>query len=167
MLNPDTGDVLVYNGEIYNFKKLRQKLEQQGLKFRTGGDTEVLMRALEKWGTECLDMLDGMYSFALWRKLDGSLLLARDAMGIKPLYYSTAPNHGFAFASETKALVASGAVSSTIDPVGLSGFLAYGSVPEPSTIYEAVTPLAPGAWLEVASGGSISETGLVLGFSCP
>ncbi len=101
MHHAESGSWLIFNGEIYNFRRLRAELETLGAKFATSGDSEVLLQALVHWGEAALNKLEGMFAFAFW---DGrSLLLARDRVGIKPLYYYSGPR-GFAFASEVKAL---------------------------------------------------------------
>jgi asparagine synthase (glutamine-hydrolysing) len=99
----DSGSWLIFNGEIYNFRQLRSDLETLGAKFSTSGDTEVLLRALVQWGEAALNKLDGMFAFAFWDGRERNLLLARDRMGVKPLYYCRA-GRDFAFASEVKAL---------------------------------------------------------------
>ena len=104
MENPETGDVLIFNGEIYNFKKLRRELEKLGCHFSSQSDTEVLLNSFAAWSISCLDKLEGMYAFALWSKKAETLHLVRDPMGVKPLYYLILPNSGgLVFASEIKA----------------------------------------------------------------
>ena len=143
MAHPETGNLLVYNGEIYNFVSLRQSLATEGEQVRSTGDTEVLLRCLERWGPACLARLQGMYAFA-WLSAD-RLLLARDPLGIKPLYVAAV--HGaFLFASEVRALLASGLVPRRLDRRGMAGLLAYGAVQHPSTLVEAVHSFPPGHW---------------------
>lgn len=149
MVNPDTGDVLAYNGEIYNFPELGRELERAGFSFRGRSDTEVLLRAYERWGLGCLDRLRGMFAFALWDARRRRLLLARDHLGIKPLYYASLPGRGFLCASEVRALIASGLVPFALDQRALAGYLAYGAVQEPLTILQGVLALLPGSWMEV------------------
>jgi asparagine synthase (glutamine-hydrolysing) len=137
MIHPRTGSCLIFNGEIYNFRQLRRELEAEGARLTSQGDSEVLLHALEHWGPACLDRLQGMYAFA-W--LDGKgerLLLARDPLGIKPLYVARLP-HAFLFASEVRALLASGLVPRKLDQRGLAGLLAYGSVQHPCTMVQGV-----------------------------
>lgn len=163
MVNPDTNDVLVYNGEIYNFKELRRTLEDNGFSFRSDSDTETLLRALEHWGLDCLERLQGMFAFAFWQASTRSLFLVRDPLGIKPLYYTRGLANSFAFASETRALVSTVAPDD-LDPGGLAGYLAYGSVPEPATIYKHVLALVPGTWLEIGLDAAPKGTGTYWSF---
>ncbi len=147
MAHPDTGSLLIFNGEIYNFVSLRRSLEAQGERLHSSGDTEVLLRCLERWGPACLPRLRGMYAFA-W--LTGEqLLLTRDPLGIKPLYVATVPG-AFLFASEVRALLASGLVPRRLDHRGLACVLAYGAVQHPRTLVEAVESFPAGhfQWVE-------------------
>jgi len=145
----ETRDVaVVFNGEIYNYQDLRQRLSLCGHKFATLSDTEVLVHAWEEWGEDSLGELRGMYSFALLdmrgRYATAPILfLARDPLGIKPLYYAQTPD-GFAFASEVRALLASGIVARKISQDALTSYMLFGSVSEPVTIIEGVFSLSPG-----------------------
>lgn len=167
MVNPDTNDVLVYNGEIYNFKELRRTLESHGFSFRSDSDTETLLRALEHWGLDCLKRLQGMFAFAFWQAGTRSLFLVRDPLGIKPLYYTRGLTDRFAFASETRALTSTAVAPDDLDPGGLAGYLAYGSVPEPATIYKHVLALVPGTWLEIGLDAAPKGTGTYWSFPQP
>lgn len=145
----ETRDVaVVYNGELYNYRDLRERLALLGHRFTTQSDTEILVHAWEEWGEECLPELRGMFAFALL-DLRGRfataplLFLARDPLGIKPLYY-TQTNEGFAFASEARALLASGVAPKQISPDALTSYLLFGSVAEPVTLIEGVFSLPPG-----------------------
>jgi asparagine synthase (glutamine-hydrolysing) len=158
MRNEDTGDLLVYNGEIYNAPQLKASLNTEGYRFRGHSDTEVLLRAYEHWGIECLDRLRGMFAFAVWDARRSRLVIARDHLGIKPLYYSC-NDHCFACASEIRALAQSGLVSSDIDRRALAGYLAYGGVQEPLTIYQNVLSLPRGSWKELDSSGKVLAEG--------
>ena len=152
-----TGNVLAYNGEMYNFPELRAELEAKGHSFSGRGDTEVLLIGYREWGTGVLDRLCGMFGFALWDARKQTLLVARDHLGIKPLYYSFTPE-GFVCASELKALLAGGLVSPSLDRRALAGYLAYGAVQEPLTIVEQVKALPAGSWMEVdAAGRKVGE----------
>lgn len=154
MRNDETGDLLVYNGEIYNAPDLRRTLKGAGFRFRGHSDTEVLLRAYEYWGTECLDRLRGMFAFAIWDARRTCLLIARDHFGIKPLYFT----HGeswFACASEVQALTKSGLIPSRVDERALAGYLAYGGVQEPLTIISNVFALPRGSWKEFDFTGQI------------
>src|ERR1019366_8672544 len=150
----ETGNVgVVFNGEIYNFRQLRNTLEGHGHSFRTHSDTEVVVHAYEEWGEECLRELRGMFAFALWdARASGTsgdaarharVFIARDRLGIKPLYYYRSGNQ-LVFASEIKALLASGLVPRQLDPAGLRVFLQLGHIPPPWTAIRGVTPLEPG-----------------------
>jgi asparagine synthase (glutamine-hydrolysing) len=145
----ETRDVaVIYNGELYNYRDLRERLTLLGHRFTTQSDTEVLVHAWEEWGEECLTELRGMFAFALL-DLRGRfataplLFLARDPLGIKPLYYTQTPEC-FAFASEVRALLASGAVAKQFSPDALTSYLLFGSVSEPVTMIEGVFSLPPG-----------------------
>lgn len=156
MVNPDTGDVLAYNGEIYNAPEIAKELKARGVTFVGHSDTEVLLRAYEVWGKDCLDRLRGMFAFGIWDARAHRLLIARDHVGIKPLYYSFTPQ-GFACASEIRALTASGLVAADLDRRALAGYLAYGAVQEPLTILEAVRALPAGSWMEIDPDGTRLE----------
>jgi asparagine synthase (glutamine-hydrolysing) len=142
---------IVVNGEIYNFRELRRELAGEGVAFRSESDTEVLLALYARDGLAMLPRLRGMYAFALWDDAEGRLVLARDPLGIKPLYYS-AEGGVFRFASQVKALLAGGGISTAVDPAGLAGFLLWGSVPEPWTIRRGVRALPAGHCLVVESG---------------
>jgi asparagine synthase (glutamine-hydrolysing) len=148
MHDPSTGNWIVYNGEIYNFRDLRLELERAGAEFRSQSDTEVILAAYRVWGEDCLTRLQGMFAFALWDAQRNRLLLARDPMGIKPLYYYPSPVN-FLFASEVRTLLQTGLVPKKIDSTGVLSYLAFGSVYEPWTIVEGVLALPPGHLLTV------------------
>ena len=140
---------LIYNGECYNFADLRQTLEGRGAAFRSGSDTEVVLEWLVAEGAEGLGALNGMFALALWDRIAGQLLLARDSFGIKPLYYYAPQGGPFLFASELRALVASGLCPSKVDRVSVAHYLSYGVTLEPRTILEDVRMLAPGTWIRL------------------
>lgn len=142
---------IVLNGEIYNFRELRRELEAEGTAFRSQSDTEVLLALYARDGAAMLPRLRGMFALAIWDDAAKTLLLARDPLGIKPLYYS---NEGgtLRFASQVKALERGGGISRETDPAGLAGFLLWGAVPEPWTIRRAVRALPAGTFLLVADG---------------
>lgn len=143
MSHPNTGDWLVFNGEIYNYLSLRTELEAVGAQFNGHSDTEVLLHALSLWGTQALPRLEGMYTLAFFNAKEASLLLARDPLGIKPLYISEFPG-GFLFASEVRSILSSGLKPAEINPSGLATFLAYGSVQEPLTLFKDIQAFPPG-----------------------
>jgi asparagine synthase (glutamine-hydrolysing) len=153
MHDPDTGHVLVYNGEIYNSPELREELEGRGHTFRGRSDTEVLLRAYETWGIDCFERLRGMFAAALWDARRQRLLLARDHLGIKPLYYGRSPSGAVVWASEVRAALASGLIPFRVDPRGLVGYLAYGAAQEPLTIVEGLRMVAPGTRVELDAWG--------------
>jgi asparagine synthase (glutamine-hydrolysing) len=160
MANPDTGDWLTHNGEIYNYRQLRDALPARGESencgaWRSGTDTEVILRAYARWGPASLDRLRGMFAFGLWDAKRRRLFLARDRLGIKPLYYCSGEGW-FLFASEVRALLASGLVHRRLDPVALEQYLAYQSVPAPRTLIEGVSALPPGSWLTVDAEGALA-----------
>ncbi len=134
---------LVFNGAIYNFHALREELVSTGWAFRTQCDTEVLLAAYAQWGEACLGRLRGMFAFAVWDADQEKLCLARDPFGIKPLYYRH-DGERLLFASELNALLAAGTFAAEIDPLSVSDYLAWFSVPAPRTIYRGVFSLRPG-----------------------
>lgn len=146
MASADASLRLVYNGEIYDFLPLRRELEGLGHVFRSSGDTEVVLAALAEWGPGALPRLRGMFAFALYDARDGSLLVARDRLGVKPLYFAHAGER-FAAASEVGALLAGGAVEFRPDPEAVGSYLAFGSVSGPRTMAQGVVELPPGHWL--------------------
>lgn len=158
MKNEDTGDILVYNGELYNAPQLKNSLASEGYRFCGHSDTEVLLRAYQHWGLECFDQLRGMFAFAIWDARRLRLVIARDHFGIKPLYYSC-NDHWFACASEVQALTKSGLINSDIDRRALAGYLAYGGVQEPLTIRANVFALPRGSWKEFDSCGKALAEG--------
>jgi asparagine synthase (glutamine-hydrolysing) len=142
---------IVFNGEIYNYRELRAELQRDGARFRSSSDTEVILALFSREGVSGLARLRGMFALAIWDEVDRSLLLGRDPLGIKPLYY-TYDGATFRFASQVKALEAGGKIPTRIDPVGLVGFLLWGSVPEPFTIRQGVRALPAGHILWVRAG---------------
>jgi len=146
MNDPATGNWIVYNGELYNFREVRSKLERQGLYFGSLSDTEVILKAYARWGKKCLDEFRGMFAFAIWDAQRHRLFVARDPMGIKPLYYFCSDQY-FMFSSEVRTLLGTGFVPRRIDPAGLVNFLTFGSLYDPNTLVEGVTALPPGCYL--------------------
>src|SRR5690606_938908 len=143
--------VLVINGEIYNYRELRRELEARGHRVRTASDSEVAAHAYDAWGMDFLDRLDGMFALALWDGARRRLVLARDRMGEKPLYY-TAADGLLLFASELTALLAHPSVEPAIDERSLSAYLALEYVPAPRTIIHGVCKLEPGTALVLENG---------------
>src|SRR5262245_10510815 len=149
---------LVFNGEIYNHRELRWALQREGDCFAGTSDTEVVLRALVRWGTTALCRLTGMFALALWDKAESSLLLARDRLGEKPLYIASFEgNRGVAFASEIRTLLASGVVERVVSRKGLLSYLEAGSVAEPWTMIQDVWAFPPATAAQFRSGCVRSE----------
>lgn len=148
MVKADGACVITFNGEIYNYLALRKDLEGQGRVFSSQSDTEVLLHLYAAKGPAMVHDLRGMFAFAIWDVAKGELFLARDAFGIKPLYYAD-DGWTFRFASQVKALCESPAVSREPDPAGWVGFYLFGSVPEPFTTYRAIRQLPAGHWVKI------------------
>jgi asparagine synthase (glutamine-hydrolysing) len=155
--NEDGTLAVVYNGEIYNFRELRGELESLGHKFRTRSDTEVIVHAYEQWGEKCAERLHGMFAFAVVEMPQGEaglaarVFIARDPLGIKPLYYALADG-AFLFASEVRTLLASGYISPRLCSEAVSAYLLFGSVGEPTTLVEGIVSLPPGHFLSIPVG---------------
>ena len=143
MVDPLTGNVLVFNGEIYNFQSLRTSLEKKGERFHTKGDTEVLLGLYRCHGINFLSMLRGMFSFALWDPANKMLFMARDPLGKKPLAYAQT-SQGFIFASEVGALAKHPSVSGEMDWDALTHYLSLSYIPGPFSIYQSIRKLPPG-----------------------
>jgi asparagine synthase (glutamine-hydrolysing) len=152
MAHADGNLVLTFNGEIYNHRELRAALEHAGRVFRTDSDTEVLLHLYEAHGTAMLTMLRGMFAFALWDARRGEMLLARDTFGIKPLYYAD-DGQTLRVASQVKALLRA-RVDTRPEPAGHAGFLLWGSVPSPFTLYRGIRALPSGHFMRVRPGGA-------------
>ncbi len=147
---------IVFNGTIYNYKQLRAELQAQGHTFFSEGDTEVILKAYAVWGERCVERLHGMFAFAVWDSKKQTLFLARDRLGIKPLYYAPHKNH-FRFASTLQALLAAGEVDTRIDPVALHHQLTlHAVVPAPHTILQGIRKLAPATMLTLDTRGGIT-----------
>ena len=147
MFNEDGAVVTVYNGEIYNHDDLRESLRHNHT-FQTRCDTEVLVHGYEEWGTSCIEKLNGMFAFAVWDDKNQALLIARDRMGIKPLYYVATPEF-FIFASEIKAILATGLVKPVLNDNALDAYFTVGYVPGPETLFKEVMKLLPGHYLKI------------------
>ena len=151
-ISNETGDVwVVYNGEIYNFKDVRAELERRGHTFKTQTDTEIIVHAYEEYGDECVKHFNGMFAISLWDARKRRLFLARDRVGIKPLYY-WADQTKLVFASELKALILHPDVPRQTNLAALDLFLTLEYVPAPHTIYEGIFKLLPGHTLTVEHG---------------
>jgi len=144
MESADGSVVISYNGEVYNFMRLRAELEAKGRRFRTRSDTEVILQHFEQWGAGGVPSLDGMFAFAIWEARERRLTLARDRAGIKPLYYAELADGGIAFASELSALLAHGGIDNTLSIEGLASYFFSDYVHPPTTIVRKVRKLPPG-----------------------
>jgi len=151
MNDPESGDWITYNGEIYNFKELRREIGNDGWVSNT--DTEVVLRAYRKWGVDAFRRMRGMFALAIWDNTKQELVLARDRLGIKPLYYHVGKNQ-LVFASELRALLASGLVARRLSAAGVDSFLSNGSVASPLTIADGIEQLLPGRCLHVKTDDS-------------
>ncbi len=151
MQDPETGNWIVYNGEIYNFSDIRAELESLGAMFRSHSDTEVLLNAYSHWGADSFTRLRGMFAFALWDARQRRLIIARDPMGIKPLYYAHSGSY-FVFASEVRSLLGTGLLKSRLNVPGLINYLTFGSTYDPLTLIEQVRVLPAGHTLSWNSG---------------
>ncbi|HLL74946.1 MAG TPA: asparagine synthase (glutamine-hydrolyzing) [Pyrinomonadaceae bacterium] len=148
----DPNLTIVFNGEIYNYRELRARLEARGHRFRTDSDTETIVHLYEEHGAACVEHLRGMFAFALWDARAEELLLARDRVGKKPLYYSLAPGGTLVFGSELKSLLEHAEVGREIDPRALDAYLTFGYVPDPLSILAGTSKLPPGHTLTFARG---------------
>jgi asparagine synthase (glutamine-hydrolysing) len=170
MNDPATGNWVVYNGEVYNFREVRTKLEQSGLYFRSNSDTEVILKAYGHWGERCLHEFRGMFAFALWDAQRHRVFVARDPMGIKPMYFYQSDRY-FMFSSEVRTLLGTGLVPRVIDCSGLLNYLTFGSLYDPNTLVEGVSALRPGCYLIWEEGQVKQEqywdlVGPILGEDC-
>jgi len=167
MFSADGGLVVILNGEIYNYRELREHLTAKGHRFRTQTDTEVLLAAWAEWGDECLSRLNGMFAFALWDDKDHALYLVRDRVGIKPLYYADMSDklqfveHGgrdarvpsaTIFASEIKSILASGLIRPELDHEALHQFLTFLWAPDPNTLFRGIKTVPPGHFVTIRDG---------------
>ena len=143
MVDSELGLGIVFNGCIYNYRELRSELRALGYRFFSEGDTEVILKSYHAWGTGCVDRFHGMFAFALWERNSGRLVLARDRLGIKPLYTAELDN-GLRFASTLPALLAGGDIDTAIDPVALHHYMSFHAVvPAPHTILKGVRKVPP------------------------
>lgn len=150
--NEDGSKLIVFNGEIYNYRELRRDLEARGYPFKTNSDTETILHAFEEYGTDCVRHLRGMFAFAIWDKKAESLFIARDRVGKKPLFYSHTSAGNFVFGSELKTLLTHGEISRDIDDAALDAYLTFGYVPEEFCIFSDAKKLAPGHFLVFKDG---------------
>ena len=156
LFNEDGTVAVVFNGEIYNFQDLIPELQALGHKFSTRCDTEVIVHAWEAWGESCVDRFRGMFAFALWDRKRETLFMARDRLGVKPLYYSILSDGTLLFGSELKTIVAHPGFQPRISPFAVEEYFALGYVPEPRTIYQDAFKLPPGTTLTVVRGKPVA-----------
>lgn len=157
LFNEDGSVVVVFNGEIYNYQELIPELQALGHTFHTRSDTEVIVHAWEAWGESCVDRFRGMFAFALWDRNRETFFIARDRLGVKPLFYAELPDGQFIVGSELKTLVAHGGLPQQIDPCAVEEYFAYGYVAEPRTIYRAAKKLPPACTLKLRRGEKVPE----------
>ncbi|MXS85193.1 amidotransferase 1, exosortase A system-associated [Nitrosomonas sp. HPC101] len=157
LFNEDGSVVVVFNGEIYNFRKLVKELTALGHQFRTHCDTEVIVHAWEEWGERCVEHFSGMFAFGVWDRNRQTLFMARDRLGIKPFYYTLLDNGLFLFASELKALLVHPDFDKTLDHQAVEDYFAYGYVPEPKTIFKHAFKLNPGFILLMQRGQQVVQ----------
>lgn len=157
MRDDRTGNLIVYNGEVYNFRDLRRALEDAGDIFYSTTDTEVVLKAYGRWGADCVRRFRGMYAFAIWDAAERNLFIARDPAGKKPLYFAARPD-GFLFASEVRALLATGCCERKIDTAALSDFLFNGFCVAPRTLVDGILSLLPGHAAWISEQGTLINT---------
>jgi asparagine synthase (glutamine-hydrolysing) len=157
MIDSDLGLSMVFNGAIYNYPELRAELEALGYRFFSGGDTEVLLKGYHAWGVGILPRLNGMFAFAIWERDSQRLFLARDRLGVKPLYLAR-DGKRLRFASSLPALVAGGEISNALDPIALNHYLNFHAVvPAPRTLLAGVEKLPPASWMRVDRDGNVEQ----------
>ena len=154
MASEDQNLWIVYNGEIYNHQQLRNVLESRGHHYRTRSDTETILHLYEEYGADCVQHLRGMFAFAIWNRRDRRLFVARDRLGIKPLYY-WCDGRTFLFASEIKAILAYPGVRTEFNQSVLAEYLAFGYIAGPATLFAGIQKLLPGHTLEVSETGQL------------
>src|SRR3954471_15378080 len=157
MVDPALGLAVVFNGCIYNFRELRSELEAKGYRFFSNGDTEVILKAYAAWGSRCVERFLGMFAFALWERDSGRVVLARDRLGIKPLYLVHTAS-GLRFSSTLPSLLQGGDVDTSIHPAALHHYMSWHAVvPPPLTILKGVRKLAPATILTIEPDGRQTE----------
>ena len=157
LFNEDGSVAIIFNGEIYNFQELIPELQAAGHRFHTKSDTEVIVHAWEQWGEECVQRLRGMFAFVLWDRNRQTLFMARDRMGVKPLFYGLLDDGMLLFGSELKSLLAHGGLRRDIDPLAVEEYFALGYVAEPRSIFRQARKLAPGHMLTIRRGKPVPE----------
>ncbi|MDP1647992.1 MAG: amidotransferase 1, exosortase A system-associated [Rubrivivax sp.] len=160
LFNEDGSVAIVFNGEIYNFQELIPELQALGHVFRTRSDTEVIVHAWEAWGDACVQRLRGMFAFALWDRNRQTLFMARDRLGVKPMYYAVLDDGLLLFGSELKSLLAHGGLKRDIDPLAVEEYFALGYVAEPRTIFTQAKKLSPGHMLSIRRGQPLTSVAI-------
>lgn len=158
LFNEDGTVVVTFNGEIFNFQEVETELLARGHVFRTRCDTEVIVHAWEEWGEDCLARFNGMFAFVIWDRNRQTIFMARDRLGVKPLYYSLMPDGQLAFGSELKAVIAHPNVSRRLEPRAVEDYFAFGYVPDPRTIYADVRKLPPGHCWRIERGRPVGSS---------
>ncbi len=158
LYNADGSTVIVFNGEIYNYQPLMAELQALGYQFRTRSDTEVIVHAWEAWGEKCVERLRGMFAFAIWDANQETLFLARDRLGVKPLFYAVLPDGMVVFGSELKSVLMHPGVTRNMDPCAVEQYFALGYVAEPRTIFTSVSKLPPGHYVKLRRGHPVPAT---------
>lgn len=156
MTNEDGRFWITFNGEIYNHGALRRELEAKGHRYVSRTDTETILHLYEDEGAQCVERLQGMFAFAIWDRLEKQLFLARDRLGVKPLYFRHCAS-GFVFGSEIKALLEHPAVIAELDEESFHHYLSFGCSPSPSTLFRQIHKLAPAEWMRISRGGRIER----------
>ena len=157
MVDSDLGLTMVFNGAIYNYPELREELKALGYRFFSGGDSEVLLKGYHAWGSDLLPKLNGMFAFAIWERDSQQLFIARDRLGVKPLYLSRTGER-LRFASSLPALLAGGDIGKTLDPVALNHYLNFHAVvPAPRTLLAGVEKLPPASWMRIDAQGNCEQ----------
>jgi asparagine synthase (glutamine-hydrolysing) len=157
LFNEDNTVVVVFNGEIYNYAQIVPTLEACGHRFKTKSDTEVIVHAWEQWGESCLDHFRGMFAFVLWDRNKSCLFMARDRLGVKPLYFGLTEDGNMAFGSELKAVIAHPKIKKELDESAIQDFMTLGYIPDPKSIYRSVRKLAPGHFVVWNVGKTMPE----------
>ena len=157
LFNEDGSVVVIFNGEIYNYQELIPELQALGHVFHTKSDTEVIVHAWESWGVDCVKRFRGMFAFALWDRNQQTFFMARDRLGVKPMYYSLLDDGTLLFGSELKSILAHGALRRDIDPLAVEEYFALGYVAEPRTIFKQAQKLSPAHTLTIRRGQPVGD----------
>ena len=157
LFNEDGSVAIVFNGEIYNYQELMAELQALGYRFHTKSDTECIVHAWEAWGEDCVQKLRGMFAFAIWDRNRQSLFMARDRLGVKPMYYGLTDDGLLLFGSELKSVLAHGGLRKDIDPLAAEEYFALGYVAEPRTIFKTAKKLPPASTLLIRRGEGVGE----------